>query len=89
MVPGLRCDVSYILLILLTLCLLYELFCAVVSVRRHIVHTLVGGGGQHGGYDALDYRWIKHGDAEKLGNCPILSYLPDKFARFLNGFHAF
>ena len=39
--------------------------------------------------DALDYRRIKHGDAGKLGNYPILSYLPDKFARFLYEFHAF
>jgi hypothetical protein len=53
------------------------------------MHTLVGGGGQHGGYDALDYRRIKHGDAGKLGNYPILSYLPDKFAGFLYDFHAF
>jgi hypothetical protein len=38
--------------------------------RRHIVHTLVGGGGQHGGFDALDFRKIKHhdGDAGKLGH---------------------
>jgi hypothetical protein len=53
------------------------------------MHTLVGGGGQHGGYDALDYRRIKHGNAGKLGNYPILSYLTDKFARFLYAFHAF
>ncbi len=53
------------------------------------MHTLVGGGGQHRGYDALDYMRIKHGDAAKLGNCPILSYLPDKFAGFLYDFHAF
>ena len=55
------------------------------------MHTLVGGGGQHGGYYALDYRRIKHGDAGNLGNYPILSYLPDKFARFLARyeFHAF
>ena len=53
------------------------------------MHTVVGGGGQHGGYDALDYRRIKHGDAGKLGNYPILSYLPDKFAGFLYDFHAF
>ena len=53
------------------------------------MHTLVGGGGQHGGYDSLDYRRIKHGDAGKLGNYPILSYLPDKFAGFLYDFHAF
>ena len=37
------------------------------QVRRHIVHTLVGGGGQHGGFDALDYRKIRHGNAGKLG----------------------
>ena len=50
------------------------------------MHTLVGGGGQHGGYDALDYRKIKQGDAGRLGN--ILAVLPDKFARFLFEFHA-
>ena len=52
------------------------------------MHTLVGGGGQHGGYDALDYRKIKQGDAGRLGNYPILAVLPDKFARFLFEFHA-
>ena len=41
------------------------------------------------GYDALDHRRIKHGDAGKLDNYPILSFLPDKFARFLYEFHAF
>lgn len=54
-----------------------------------IVHTLVGGGGQHGGFDALDYRKIKHGDAGKLGKYDILSVLPDKMARFLYEFHDF
>ncbi len=53
------------------------------------MHTLVGGGGQHGGHNALHYRRIKHGDAGILGNYPISSYLPDKFARFLYEFHAF
>ena len=53
------------------------------QVRRHIVHTLVGGGGQHGGFDALDYRKIHQGNTGKLGNYPIISVLPDKFARFL------
>ena len=52
------------------------------------MHTLVGGGGQHGGFDALDYRKIKHGDAGPLGIYPILSVLPDKFARFLFEFHS-
>jgi len=54
----------------------------------HIVHTLVGGRGQHGGFDALDYRKIRHGNAGKLGTYDILSVLPDKFARFLFEFHA-
>ncbi len=53
------------------------------------MHTLVGGGGLHEGFDALDYRKIKHGDAGKFGNYPILSVLPDKFARFLYEFHDF
>ena len=52
------------------------------------MHTLVGGGGQHGGYDALDYRKIKQGNACPLGTYPILSVLPDKFARFLFEFHS-
>ena len=45
--------------------------------------------GQDGGFDALDYRKIKHGDAGKLGKYDILSVLPDKFARFLYEFHDF
>ena len=53
-----------------------------------ILHTLVGGGGQHGGFDAPNYRKIKHGDAGPLGIYPILSVLPDKFARFLFEYHA-
>ena len=52
------------------------------------MHTLVGGGGQHGGYDALDYLKIKQGNAGPLGTYPILSVLPDKFARFLFEFHS-
>ena len=53
------------------------------------MHTLVGGGGQRGGFDALDYRRIRLGDAGKLGHYAILSVLPDKFARFLYEFHDF
>ncbi len=52
------------------------------------MHTLVGGGGQHGGFYALDYRKIKHGNAGPLGINAILSVLPDKFARFLFEFHS-
>ena len=53
------------------------------------MHTLVGGGGQHGGLDALEYRKIKQGNAGKLGTYDILSVLPDKFARFLFEFYAY
>jgi hypothetical protein len=52
------------------------------------VHTLVGGGGQLGCFNALDYSKIKHGNAGPLGTYPILSVLPDKFARFLFEFHS-
>ncbi len=47
------------------------------------MHTLVGGGSKHRGFDALDYRKIKHGDVGKLDKYDILSVLPEKFARFL------
>ena len=52
------------------------------------MHTLVGGGGQHGGFDALDYRKIKQGNAGPLGTYAILFVLPDKFARFLFECHS-
>jgi hypothetical protein len=54
------------------------------------VHSLVGGGGQHGCYDALDYCKIKHANAGPLGTYPILSesVLPVKLARFLFEFHS-
>ena len=52
------------------------------------MHTLVGGGGQHGGFDALYHRKIKQGNAGPLGTYAILSLLPDKFARFLFEFHS-
>jgi hypothetical protein len=58
-------------------------------VRRYIVHTLARGGDQHGGFDALDYRNIKHEDAGKLGKYAILSVLPDNFAMFSYEFHDF
>ena len=48
----------------------------------------MGGGGQHGGFDALDYRKIHQGNAGTLGDYPILSVLPDKFARFLFEYHS-
>ena len=48
-----------------------------------------GGGSFYGGYDALNHMLIIHGNAGKLGEYPILSKLPDKFARFLHEFHDF
>ncbi len=48
----------------------------------------MGGGGQLGGYDALDYSKNKQGDAGQLGNYAILAMLPEKSARFLFEFHA-
>ena len=48
----------------------------------------MGGGGQHGCYNALDYSKIKHANAGLLGTYPILSVLPAKFARFLFEFHS-
>ena len=61
------------------------------KVKRHLVHTLSGGGGSmYGGYDALNHMLlVGHGDAGPLGKYPILSKLPDKFARFLYEFHHF
>ncbi len=47
-----------------------------------------GGRRQHCCFDALDYRKIKHGNAGPSGTYPILSVLPDKFARFLFEFHS-
>ena len=58
--------------------------------RRHLVHYFSSGGGSfYGGYDALNHMLILHGNAGKLGEYPILSKLPDKFARFLYEFHDF
>ena len=53
------------------------------------MHTFVGGRDQHGGFNALDYRKFKLGEAGKLGHCSILAVLPDKFARFLHDFNDF
>ena len=57
------------------------------KVRRHLEHYLEGGG--LNGYDALRHEGILHGDAGKLGRYDILSFLPDKVARFLYEYHDF
>ena len=54
------------------------------KARRHLEHFLEGGG-----YDALRHESILHGDAGKLGRYDILSFLPDKVARFLYEYHDF
>jgi hypothetical protein len=49
------------ILCLLTLCILLELYSLYPfppQVRPHIVHTLVGGGGQHGGIQEDSMPWI-------------------------------
>ncbi len=53
----------------------------------YVYVTLVAGGGQYGGFDALDFRKIRHGSAGRLGKYKILSVLLNKFARFLFKFH--
>ena len=57
--------------------------------RRHIVHSLEGGGESGTGYDALRHESILHGDAGRLGVYPILAFLPDKVCRFLSEILAF
>jgi hypothetical protein len=42
-------------------------YCITCQVRRHMVRTLAGGGGQHGGFNALDHRKIRQGSAGRLG----------------------
>ncbi len=44
------------------------------------MHTLVGGGGLHEGFNALDYRKNMHGDVGKLGICHII-WNPDHLDR--------
>ena len=55
------------------------------KTRRHLEHYLEGGGVN--GYDALRQENILKGDAGKLGKYDIISFLPDKVARFLYEYH--
>jgi hypothetical protein len=55
-------------------------------MRRALLQRKIG---PARGYDAVDFRKIKHGDAGKLGNYSILFVLPDKFARILYEFQDF
>ena len=62
-------------------------------VRRHIVHTLVGGGGQRNSgrfdtwllEDLQDQAWWRR----EVGGYSIPAMLPDNLARFLYEFHDF
>ncbi len=60
-----------------------------VQVWHHIVHTLVGGGGQHGGFTALDCLKIKQGDAGKLGKSPSFQFCQKKLRGFYMSFMIF
>ncbi len=82
-------SVQSLLFQLLRLLLLLSLLFYFLQLIVFRVHTLVGGGGLHEGFDALDYRKIKHGDASKSANYHILSVLPNKFARVLYEFYDF
>ena len=58
-------------------------------MRRFITHSLTGGGSHQQGYDALDLDFIKQGNAGgQHGRYEVLSYLPDKVAKYLLEFHA-
>ena len=50
------------------------------KIRRFLRHTLVGGGSQNLGYDALRWEMILHGNAGQLGKYAVISVLPDKIA---------
>jgi hypothetical protein len=54
---------------------------SIIQLNMTKVHTVVGSGGQHGCYNALDYSKIKHRNAGPLGplGYPILSVLSDRF----------
>ncbi len=52
------------------------------------MHTLVGGGGWHEGFDTLDYCKIMQGYAGALGIYAILSVLPEEFVQLLFEFHS-
>jgi hypothetical protein len=80
-------DVICIIRIILNITIIVIIATVLYKICCHIMHTLVGGAGQHDGFNALDYRKIKHGDAGILGNHPVLSVPPDKVARFLYEFH--
>ena len=77
------------------------LYCLVPGVQdsrcyQHRPRPAAAGGPRyhiHGRYlrlvlPGLEIRKIKQGDAGPLGIYPILSVLPDKFARFLFEFHS-
>jgi hypothetical protein len=51
--------------------------------RTLITHRLAGGGGHNLGYDALPWDMILHGNCGKYGQYKVISFLPDKIARYL------
>lgn len=51
--------------------------------RSLMTHRLAGGGCHNLGYDALPWDMILHGNCGKYGQYKVVSYLPDKIARYL------
>ena len=51
--------------------------------RSLMTHRLAGGGGHNIGYDALPWDMILHGNCGKYGQYKVISFLPDKIARYL------
>jgi len=55
--------------------------------RRHLRHTLRGGGKHHIGYTALKWEAVLQGNCGKLGSYPEIALLPRKTAIFLFEYH--
>ena len=55
--------------------------------RRHLRHTLRGGGKHHIGYAALKWQTVLQGTCGELGSYPEIALLPRKTAIFLFEYH--
>ena len=51
--------------------------------RTLMTHRLAGGGIHNLGYDALPWEMILHGNCGEYGQYKVISFLPDKIARYL------
>ena len=55
--------------------------------RRHLRHTLRGGGKHHIGYTALECQAVLQGSCGNLGLSPVIALLPCKTSIFLFEYH--